>query len=420
MDKYRIIGPNRLIGELEIDGAKNAALPIFCGSLLTSDPVFISNVPKLKDVETLLKLFSELGVSIELNSSTATCGLQTASISSLEAPYELVKTMRASILVLGPLLARFGEVKVSLPGGCAIGNRPIDQHIKAFESMGAKVTLVDGYIHAKCRKLNGSRIKNDMVTVTGTENIMMAACLAEGETIIENAAREPEVVDLAIFLKSMGARISGEGTDVISILGVKKLFGAEHKIISDRIETGTFICAIAACGGDVFLRNANINSIGVTVTKLRQSGTDISVDKEGLTVTSKGKPESVSVKTAPFPGFATDMQAQIMAVNLVSNGTARITENIFENRFMHVQEMKRLGAHIKVNGNTAVVTGRERLCGAEVMATDLRASAGLVIAGLVAEGETVIDRIYHLERGYADMDKKLANLGADVLRVNQC
>ncbi len=416
MEKFKIIGPSKLAGKVEIGGAKNAALPIFCASLLTSDPVEIFNVPNLKDVSTMFSLLRKLGVKVDIDKENKCCGIHAENLLSIEAPYDLVKTMRASILVLGPLLGRYGEAVVSLPGGCAIGQRPVDQHIKGLRSMGAEIIIENGYIKAKTQKLIGTKITNDVVSVTGTENLMMAACLAEGITVLENAAQEPEIVDLANFLRSMGASVSGDGTNKIEIVGKKKLNGASHKIIFDRIEAGTFFCAVAACGGDIFLNGINAEIMGMTIEKLRQCGGEIFVEKLGIRMRSSKRPKSVSFQTSPFPGFATDMQAQFMAVNTVAKGTAIIKESIFENRFMHVQEMLRLGAKISVRGNTSVVTGVDDLKGAKVMATDLRASAGLVIAAISAQGESVIDRIYHLDRGYEKMDNKLNSIGANVQR----
>jgi len=417
VEKFKVNGPTRLSGEVHLDGAKNACLPIFCASLLSSEELTVFNVPRLGDVQTLLVLLRNLGVEIEVDFERKTCVLNGRRLNSNLVSYELVKTMRASILTLGPLLARLGEVRVSLPGGCAIGQRPVDQHIKGLEKMGAEITLREGYITAKANKLKGARIVTDLVTVTGTENLMMAACLAEGHTIIENAAKEPEIVDLARCLISMGAKIQGEGTDIIRVEGVSKLHAASHRVIPDRIEAGTFICAIAACGGSVFVRNFEREIMGLTYEKLRSCGGEFLEVSGGLKVNFAKRPNAVSCQTAPYPGFATDMQAQLMAVNAVSDGVAMIDESIFENRFMHVSEMQRMGADIKVKGRTAVVQGKKRLSAAKLMATDLRASAGLVLAALVADGESVVDRIYHLDRGYVNMDKKLAQLGADVLRI---
>ena len=417
MEKFRVSGPTKLAGEVSISGAKNAALPIFCASILTSETVEISNVPDLKDVSTMFSLLRKLGVKVELDKKNKQCEIRANSVHSIEAPYELVKTMRASILVLGPLLAKYGEAKVSLPGGCAIGQRPVDQHIKGLRLMGAKIILENGYITAKAKKLFGAKITSDVISVTGTENLMMAACLAEGKTVLENSAEEPEIVDLANFLRSMGAEISGDGSNKIEIFGKKKLNGACHTIIFDRIEAGTFFCAVAACGGDILLSGVNKEAMGMTLEKLRECGGKIIHDQSGIRIKFFKRPNSVSFQTSSFPGFATDMQAQFMAVNAVAKGTSIIKESIFENRFMHVQEMLRLGAKISVRGNTAVVTGVDVLKGAGVMATDLRASAGLVIAAMAAHGQSMIDRIYHLDRGYEGMDKKLNLLGASVDRI---
>jgi len=415
MDKLKISGGRRLHGEVEASGAKNAALPILCASLLTADVLALENVPQLQDIATTVRLLSLLGVGIERRGESVQ--LDASAVASTEAPYELVKTMRAAILVLGPLLARFGEARVSLPGGCAIGQRPIDQHIKGLQAMGAKIDIEQGYVVARASRLKGARIVTDMVTVTGTENLMMAACLAEGETLIENAAREPEVVDLANALVAMGARIRGAGTDRVTVEGVGKLHGAQHRVMADRIETGTFLCAVAACGGDVVVRRTEPWALDATLDKLRETGARITSGDDWVRLSIDRRPRAVTLRTAPYPGFATDMQAQFMALNCVAEGTGMITETIFENRFMHVQELLRLGADIRIEGNTAVVKGVERLQGATVMATDLRASAGLVIAALVAEGDTVVDRIYHLDRGYDRMEAKLRLLGADIERV---
>ena len=421
MDRFRILGGAPLSGEVRISGAKNAALPILCASLLTSEPLVLSNIPRLRDVSTMKKLLVQMGSRIELT-ETQSDGQETWSLTSdamthLQAPYELVKTMRASVLVLGPMLARFGEALVSLPGGCAIGQRPVDQHIKGLAAMGAEIQIEHGYIKAQAKRLRGARIVTDMVTVTGTENLMMAAVLAEGITVLDNAAREPEVVDLANCLIAMGARIEGAGSDRIVIHGVDRLHGARYPVMADRIEAGTFICAVAAAGGDVLVRQANSGMMGATLEKLRESGVSFSESPEGIRVTQSQRPKAFNFRTAPFPGLATDMQAQLMAVAAIGQGTSIITETIFENRFMHVQELRRLGAQIEVDGHTAVVKGVAALSGARVMATDLRASAGLVIAGLVAEGETEIDRIYHLDRGYDRMEEKLRGIGARVTRL---
>ena len=415
MDKLRIAGGRTLAGEIQVSGAKNAALPMLCASLLVADTLELSRVPVLQDVRTMLRLLRQLGVRDTREGEALL--LDARALTSHEAPYDLVKTMRASILVLGPLLARLGEARVSLPGGCAIGARPVDQHIKGLQAMGAQISIEHGYVVAKAARLRGARIVTDMVTVTGTENLMMAATLASGTTLIENAAREPEVVDLAHALNAMGARVSGAGTDRIEIEGVQALHGARHAVMADRIEAGTFLCAAAAAGGDVVLRGVASVTLDATIEKLRTTGAQIEAGDDWLRLVMARRPRSVSVRTAPFPGFATDMQAQFMAVDTIASGTATITETIFENRFMHVLEMQRLGADISIEGNTAVVRGVERLSGATVMATDLRASAGLVIAALVAEGETIIDRIYHLDRGYEGIEAKLGALGAAVERL---
>jgi len=415
MDKLQIVGGKRLNGEIAISGAKNAALPILCAGLLTSGDVELANVPRLHDVKTILKLLAQTGLKVTQDDENVT--LNGADITSLEAPYELVKTMRASILVLGPLLARFGEAKVSLPGGCAIGSRPVDQHIKGLRAMGAEITIEGGYIHAKAKKLKGARILTDMITVTGTENLLMAATLAEGETILENAAREPEVTDLANLLVAMGAKIDGIGTDRLVIQGVSELHGAKHAVISDRIEAATFLCAVAATGGDIVLTNTRTDIFDVALDKLREVGLDMEIGSNTIRARMDGRPQPVSFRTTEYPGFPTDMQAQFMAVNTIAAGPSRVTETIFENRFMHVQEMNRLGAFISTEGNTAFIKGVERLVGAPVMATDLRASASLVIAGMAAEGTTLIDRIYHLDRGYDRMEVKLSKVGADIVRI---
>ena len=416
MDKLKILGGLPLVGEVQAAGAKNAALPILCASLLTADPLELSNVPQLQDIATTIRLLKLLGVKTERDEERLT--LQADSLVSTEAPYELVKTMRASILVLGPLLARFGEARVSLSGGCAIGQRPVDQHIKGLQAMGAQIEIEQGFVVARAPRLKGARIVTDMVTVTGTENLMMAACLAEGETILENAAREPEVVDLAKVLVAMGAQIEGAGTDRLVIRGVERLHGASHRIMADRIETGTFLCAAAACGGDVTVRATDPWSMDVTIDRLRETGATLTSGPDWVRLQANGRPRAVSVRTAPYPGFATDMQAQFMALDAVAEGTATVVETIFENRFMHVQELRRLGANIRIEGNTAIVQGVPALSGATVMATDLRASASLVIAGLAARGETTVERIYHLDRGYARMEARLQALGARIERVS--
>jgi len=415
MDKLRITGGRPLEGEVRVSGAKNAALPIMCAALLSAKPLALGNVPRLRDVSTMAKLLAQMGVVVERGDQKTV--LHARSISDPTAAYELVKTMRASVLVLGPLLARCGQAKVSLPGGCAIGQRPVDQHVKGLQAMGATISIEHGYMQAAASRLRGARIVMDMVTVTGTENLMMAAALAEGETLLENAAREPEVVDLARCLVGMGAKIEGAGSDKIRIQGVASLGGADYRVMPDRIETGTYLAAAAATGGKIRLVGADAASLDATLEKLREAGARISAKDAVIELEMAGRPAAVGVRTAPYPGFATDMQAQFMALACVADGTAVITETIFENRFMHAIELQRLGADIRLEGNTAVVKGVERLQGAAVMATDLRASAGLVIAGLVAEGDTVVDRIYHLDRGYEALEKKLGQLGARVERI---
>jgi UDP-N-acetylglucosamine 1-carboxyvinyltransferase len=419
MDKLQIVGGKPLAGDIAISGAKNAALPILCAGLLTAGDVVLSNVPRLHDVRTMLKILGQTGLKVTQGEGDASehVTLNGAQIDNLVAPYELVKTMRASILVLGPLLARFGEAKVSLPGGCAIGSRPVDQHIKGLRAMGAEITVEGGYIHAKAKRLKGARIHTDMITVTGTENLLMAATLAEGETVLENAAREPEVTDLANLLASMGAKIDGIGTDRLTIQGVDALHGATHSVVSDRIEAVTFLCAVAATGGDIRITRTRTDIFDVALDKLREMGLQLTVDGDSIRARMDGRPHPVSFRTTEYPGFPTDMQAQFMAVNTIADGPSRVTETIFENRFMHVQEMNRLGAQISTEGTTAFIKGVQRLVGAPVMATDLRASASLVIAGLAAEGTTLIDRIYHLDRGYDRMEAKLSAVGADIVRI---
>ncbi len=416
MQKLSILGGTPLSGEVRVAGAKNAALPILAASLLTAAPMRITNVPRLNDVATMVRLLQGMGVQAEVGEHEVR--LDARLIGEPFAPYDLVKTMRASILALGPLLARFGEAKVSLPGGCAIGERPVDLHIKGLTAMGAEITIEQGNIHAKAGRLRGTTIFMDTVTVTGTENLMMAACLAKGTTVLENAAREPEVVDLARCLIAMGARITGHGTDVIKVEGVDALFGAEHAVMPDRIEAGTFLCAAAATRGSVTLLEAPVSSLDPVLEKLREAGAAIAIGERTIRIAMSARPRAVNLRTAPHPGFPTDMQAQFVALNSVAEGTGLVTETIFENRFMHVQELRRLGATIDIEGNTAIVHGVDRLTGATVMATDLRASASLVIAGLVAEGETVIDRIYHLDRGYEKIEDRLAQLGARITRVS--
>jgi UDP-N-acetylglucosamine 1-carboxyvinyltransferase len=418
MDKLRIRGGRRLAGEIAISGAKNAALPELCAALLTAEPVLLANVPHLHDVTTMLRLLRTMGVSAEQSADAeATISLDAKRVTNREASYDLVKTMRASILVLGPLVARFGEARVSLPGGCAIGTRPVDQHIKGLQALGAEITVEHGYIVARAERLRGARITTDMVSVTGTENLLMAATLADGETVLENAAQEPEIPDLAEMLIAMGARIEGHGTSRIRIEGVRELHGAAHRIIPDRIEVGTFLCAVAAAGGDAVLRHARADHLEAVIDKLREAGATIDSGGDWIRIRAGARPRAVGFRTSEYPAFPTDMQAQFMALDCIAEGAASVAETIFENRFMHVPEMIRLGARIEVDGRVAVIQGVEKLSGAAVMATDLRASAGLVIAGLVAEGETMVDRIYHLDRGYDRMEAKLRSLGADVERV---
>jgi len=415
MQKLIIQGGMPIYGEVRISGAKNAALPILCASLLTADMLTIENVPYLNDVITMLNLLGQMGVGIETEKERMT--LTAAHLNHLIAPYEMVKTMRAAILVLGPMLARAGAAKVSLPGGCAIGLRPVDQHIKGLQGMGAEIEIEHGYIHAKARRLSGAHIVMDIVTVTGTENLMMAATLADGTTIIENAAREPEISDLANCLIAMGAKIHGVGSDIITIEGVETLHGATYRVMPDRIETGTFLIAAAASGGEIYLKETRPDTLDAVLDKLMEAGAAIESGPDWIRLKMKHAPKSVNLRTAPYPAFPTDMQAQFMVLNSVATGTAIITETIFENRFMHVQELKRMNADIKVEGNAAIVCGVAALDGAAVMATDLRASASLVLAGLIARGETVIDRIYHLDRGYEFIEQKLSMLGARIRRA---
>lgn len=417
MDSLLIHGGNTLAGEVRISGAKNAALPILTASLLTAEPLALSNVPHLKDVSTMLALLGHMGVTVtpDDRNRVTLCG---TSIPHKEAPYEMVKTMRAAILVLGPTLARFGEARVSLPGGCAIGSRPVDLHIKGLQAMGADIRIEHGYIHARAKRLQGAHIAMDVVTVTGTENLMMAATLAEGTTVLANAAREPEVVDLANCLIAMGARIEGAGSGVVTIHGVPELAGASHRVMPDRIETGTFLVAAAMTGGRIRALDAAPETLVSVLGKLADAGAHVTQGDDWIEVESDGVLNAVDVRTAPHPAFPTDMQAQFMALNCIANGAASITETIFENRFMHVQELRRLGANIEVSGHTALVRGVPRLDGATVMATDLRASACLVLAGLVAAGETTIERIYHLDRGYERIEEKLTRLGARIQRLH--
>jgi UDP-N-acetylglucosamine 1-carboxyvinyltransferase len=421
LDKLVIQGGSRLHGEVTISGAKNAALPILCAALLAETPLKLSSVPKLKDVGTTIHLLEHMGVVVTRNADKV--NLDASSIKILEAPYEMVKTMRASILVLGPLLARFGKARVSLPGGCAIGSRPVDLHIKGLQAMGAEIHIEHGYIEASAehlpnKRLQGARYYMDLVTVTGTENLMMAAALAQGTTVLENAAKEPEVVDMADCLIKMGAKIKGAGTDVITIEGVERLNGAEHQVVCDRIEAGTYMVAAAMTGGEVKLLNVSTHLLDAVIEKLREAGATVTSEANTITVKSDGKLKSVNIRTAPHPAFPTDMQAQFMALNTIASGVSKVTETIFENRFMHVQEMQRLGADIDIDGNTALVKGVSQLEGAVVMATDLRASASLVLAGLVAKGETIIERIYHLDRGYEDLEEKFNALGASIKRIS--
>jgi UDP-N-acetylglucosamine 1-carboxyvinyltransferase len=417
MQKLSIEGGIPLKGEVRISGAKNAALPILCAALLTADPLTLRNVPRLMDINTMIKLLGQMGVKTSVDEKSGV-ELDASQLTNLSAPYDLVKTMRAAILTLGPLVARFGEASVSLPGGCAIGERPVDLHIKGLRAMGAEIAIEHGYIHAKAARLKGARVFMDTVTVTGTENLMMAASLADGVTVLENAAREPEVVDLAHCLIAMGAKISGHGTEVITIEGVERLNGATYSVMPDRIETGTFLVAAAATGGEIVVRGAKGNSMDSVLDKLADANAKIERGPNWIKLSMNGPNHGVSVRTAPYPAFPTDLQAQFMAMNTVANGTTVITETIFENRFMHVQELRRLGANIEVEGNAAIVRGVSKLEGATVMATDLRASASLVIAGLIAQGETVVERIYHLDRGYERIEQKLGELGARIKRVN--
>ena len=425
MDKLRITGGRTLAGEVNISGAKNAALPELCAALLTPDTVTLNNVPRLRDVSTMRQLLDNMGVQTSTHGDRGGITLQAADPIKAEAPYELVKTMRASVLVLGPLLARFGHARVSLPGGCAIGSRPVDQHIKGMQAMGAEIVVEHGYMVARLQagreRLHGARIATDMVTVTGTENFLMAAALAEGETLLENAAQEPEIGDLAEMLIAMGAKIEGHGTSRIHIQGVDRLRGCTHQVVADRIETGTFLCAVAATGGDVVLRHGRADHLDAVIDKLHEAGAEIEAGRDAdghfIRARASGRLKAQSFRTTEYPGFPTDMQAQFMALNCIAEGASKVTETIFENRFMHVNELVRLGARIQTDGKVAVIEGIPRLSGATVMATDLRASASLVIAGLVADGETIVDRIYHLDRGYDQMEEKLRRIGADIERI---
>jgi UDP-N-acetylglucosamine 1-carboxyvinyltransferase len=416
MDKLVIEGGAALAGTVDVSGAKNAALPILTAALLTDEALTVENVPRLGDVATMLDLLGRMGVSVSRD-ATSGVELNARRLDNPVAPYDLVKTMRASVLVLGPLVARLGAARVSLPGGCAIGLRPVDQHMKGLQAMGATISMEQGYMVARAPRLKGTRICMDLVTVTGTENIMMAASLAEGRTVIENAAREPEIADLAGCLNAMGARIVGAGTDTVTIDGVERLHGARYRVMPDRIETGTFLAAAAATGGSVRLNGARADILDAVLEKLREAGAAVETAAGSIELHARGRRQAVNLRTAPYPGFPTDMQAQFVALNSVAQGTAVVTETIFENRFMHVQELRRLGADIEVEGNTAIVKGVQHLDGASVMATDLRASASLVIAGLIARGTTTIDRVYHLDRGYEKIEEKLARLGARIRRV---
>lgn len=417
MEKLIIQGNHPLAGEIRISGAKNAALPILAGTLLSPHPIQISNIPHLQDVTTIVSLLGQMGVRITLD-ERANIEVDASRLSSFHAPYELVRTMRASVLVLGPLLSRYGRAEVSLPGGCAIGTRPVDQHLKGLQAMGADIDIENGYIKAKAKKLKGAEVVMDIVTVTGTENIMMAAVLAEGQTVIHNAAREPEVADLANFLNILGARISGAGTSSITIDGVDELGGGHYHVLPDRIETGTYLAAAMITCGKIKVKNTRPELVESILVKLEEAGAYIDTGTDWIALDMRGnRPRAINVSTAPYPAFPTDMQAQMMAVNAVADGVGVVTENVFENRFMHVQELQRMGANIALKGNTAICTGTDKLHGAPVMATDLRASASLVLAGLAASGETVIDRIYHIDRGYECIEEKLTQLGARILRL---
>ena len=417
MNKLIISGGAPLYGSVRISGSKNAVLPILAGTLLADSPVIIRNVPHLHDVTTTMELLGQMGVSLTIGEKMS-IEVDPTTLENTFAPYELVKTMRASILVLGPLLARYGTAEVSLPGGCAIGARPVDIHLRGLEAMGAKINVEQGYIKAKCERLKGARIVMDQVTVTGTENLMMAASLAEGTTVLENAAREPEVVDLADFINAMGGNIVDAGTDKITVHGVEHLRGCDYSVLPDRIETGTYLVAAAITGGKVLIKHTDPTLLDAVLAKLEEAGAIIDIGDDWIELDMEGrKPKAVNIRTAPYPGFPTDMQAQFCALNSISEGTGAVTETVFENRFMHIQEFVRLGAHVQLEGNTAIITGVERLNGAPVMATDLRASASLILAGLVAKGETVVERIYHIDRGYDHIEEKLAGLGAKIQRV---
>lgn len=417
MEKLLIRGGRRIDGDIRISGAKNAALPIMAATLLADGPSVIGNIPDLHDITTTMELLGRMGVGLTVDERMQV-EIDPSTINNCHAPYELVKTMRASILVLGPLLARYGEADVSLPGGCAIGTRPVNLHVDGLRALGAEIVVENGYIRARCKRLKGARLVMDLVTVTGTENLMMAATLAEGTTVIENAAREPEVVDLANCLNAMGARVSGAGTDSITIEGVKRMHGAHYRVLPDRIETGTFLVAAAMTSGRIWVKDTAPRLLDSVIGKLREAGAEIETGEDWIKLDMQGRrAQSVSVRTAPYPAFPTDMQAQFCAMNAVANGVGMVTETVFENRFMHVQEIQRMGADVRLEGHTAISSGVERLTGAPVMATDLRASASLVLAGLVGEGETQVDRIYHIDRGYECIEEKLAQLGADIQRM---
>ncbi len=417
MNKLIIKGGVPLSGQVRVSGSKNAVLPILAGTLLSSGPVVVRNVPHLHDVTTTMELLGRMGVSITVGEKMS-IEIDPSTIENTFAPYELVKTMRASILVLGPLLARYGTAEVSLPGGCAIGARPVDMHLSGLEAMGAEITVEEGYVRAKVDRLKGARIVMEQVTVTGTENLMMAAALADGTTIIENAAREPEVVDLADFINAMGGNVTNAGTDTITVEGVDTLHGCDYTVLPDRIETGTYLVAAAITGGKVLIKHTDPTLLDAVLAKLVEAGAQIDVGEDWIELDMEGKkPRAVNIRTAPYPGFPTDMQAQFCALNAVAEGTGSVTETVFENRFMHIQEIIRLGAKVQVEGNTAIISGVDDLNGAPVMATDLRASASLILAGLVAKGETVVDRIYHIDRGYDHIEEKLACLGAQIQRV---
>ena len=416
MDKLKITGNGPLNGEITVSGAKNAALPLMCAALLTKDTLHLTNVPMLRDVKTTQKLLQGMGARV-LTDNVHEFEINCGSLNNTCAPYELVKTMRASILVLGPTLAHFGEAQVSLPGGCAIGSRPVDQHLKGLEAMGAEIVIEHGYVKARAKRLKGARIVMDMVTVTGTENLLMAAVLADGITVLENAAMEPEVTDLADCLVKMGARIQGIGTPTLTIEGVERLSGTTHAVVPDRIEAGTFLCAVAMAGGKVVLRRAAPKTMQAVLDKLSEAGAIIEAGDDWIAIDMQQRPRAVDIRTLPYPAFPTDMQAQFMAMNAIAEGSGKVVETIFENRFMHVPELNRMGANISAEGNTAIVKGVPKLSGATVMATDLRASASLVIAGLVADGDTIVERIYHLDRGYENIEQKLGGVGAKIERI---